>query len=182
MHKGLRQPFQRYVLLVGVVCLVLLAVGALGVLVLWSVPSLLARHPSQGMSAVQRLTAVNAIRTATVTFVVAVGAAVTVWFTAGSYALSREGQVTDRYTGAISQLGSRSTYVRVGGIYALERIGHDSRKDRRTIIYVLGAFVRDRSRTHPSQDPPSEDVVAALRVATRLVAKSDVVLDLLINS
>jgi hypothetical protein len=68
--------------------------------------------------------------------------------------------------------------MRVGGIYALERIGHDSRKDRRTIIYVLGAFVRDRSRTHPSQETPSEDVVAALRVATRLVAKSDVVLDL----
>jgi hypothetical protein len=120
MHKGLRQPFQRYVLLVGVVCLALLAVGALGVLVLWSVPSLLARHPSQGMSAVQRLTAVNAIRTATVTFVVAVGAAVTVWFTARSYAVSREGQgyrslyQRDKPAWQSRHLHARRRYLRPG--------------------------------------------------------------------
>ena len=92
---------------------------------LWVLPSLLARHPSQGITAAQRLAAINAIRTTTVTFLVAVGAAVTVWFTARTYSLSREGHVTDRYTSAVSQLGSVSPYVRVGGIYALERIGHE---------------------------------------------------------
>ena len=132
------------------------------------------------MTAAQRLAAVNAIRTAIVTFLVAVGAAVTVWFTARTYSLGREGHVTDRYTSAVSQLGSDSPYVRVGGIYALERIGYDSPRDKTTIIYVLGAFIRDRSRTHPPhpQNMPEEDVLAALRVATRLVARSDVVLDL----
>jgi hypothetical protein len=132
------------------------------------------------MSAPQRLAAINAVRAATVAFVVAVGAAITLWFTARTYALSRDGHVTDRYTSAVSQLGSDSTYVRVGGIYALERIGHDSSHDRRTIIYVLGAFIRDRSRTHPPhpEGMPDEDVLAALRVATRLVAESDVVLEL----
>jgi hypothetical protein len=124
MRDGLRQLFRRPVSLPGVVCSVLVA--ALGVVALWALPSLLARHPSQGMTAAQRLAAVNAIRTATVTFLVAVGAAVTVWFTARTYSLSREGHVTDRYTSAVSQLGSDSPYVRVGGIYALERIGHDS--------------------------------------------------------
>jgi hypothetical protein len=115
-----------------------------------------------------------------VAFLVAVGAAVTVWFTARTYSLSREGHVTDRYTSAVSQLGSDSPYVRVGGIYALERIGHDSHRDRKTIIYVLGAFIRERSRTHPAHrlEVPDEDVLAALRTATRLVAGSDVVLDL----
>lgn len=164
-----------------VACLALLAVGALGLVALWALPSLLARHPSQGMSAAQRLAAVNAVRSTIVTFLVAVGAVITVLFTARTYTLSREGHVTDRYTSAVSQLGSESPYVRVGGIYALERIGHDSPRDRRTIIYVLGAFIRDRSRTHPPrpQDLRDEDLLAALRVATRLVARSDdVVLDL----
>jgi hypothetical protein len=165
--------------LLGVVCSVLV-VAALGMVALWALPSLLARHPSQGMTAAQRLAAVSAIRTATVTFLLAVGAAGTVWFTARTYSLSHEGHVTDRYTSAVSQLGSDSPYVRVGGIYALERIGHDSPRDKTTIIYLLGAFIRDRSRTHPAHPPemPDEDVLGALRVATRLAARSDVVLDL----
>jgi hypothetical protein len=43
------------------------------VLALSVLPSLLGRDPSQGMASVQRLAAVNAIRTATVTFLVRVG-------------------------------------------------------------------------------------------------------------
>jgi hypothetical protein len=56
-------------------------------------------------------------------------------FTARSFTLSRrtfelteQGQVTDRYTKAIEQLGSDKLDVRIGGIYALERIVWDSPK------------------------------------------------------
>jgi hypothetical protein len=49
-------------------------------------------------------------------------------FTARTFTLSREGQVTDRYTKAIDQLGSGKLDVRIGGIYALERIARDSAK------------------------------------------------------
>jgi uncharacterized protein YjbI with pentapeptide repeats len=56
--------------------------------------------------------------------------------------ISREGQITDRFTKAIDQLGDNKQEVRVGGIRALERIALNSRKDRATIAYVLGAFVR----------------------------------------
>jgi hypothetical protein len=70
--------------------------------------------------------------------------------------------------------------VRVGGIYALERIGHDSTRDRRTIIYVLGSFVRERSKAESRVDDqsPPEDVMAALRVLSRLLDRSDAKLDL----
>src|SRR5262245_33847503 len=44
---------------------------------------------------------------------VAVGALL---FTARSFLLSRQGQVTDRYTKAIEQLGSEKPDVRIGGI------------------------------------------------------------------
>jgi hypothetical protein len=43
-------------------------------------------------------------------------------YTARTFGLSREGQVTDRYTKAIEQLGSDKLDVRIGGIYALERV------------------------------------------------------------
>jgi hypothetical protein len=56
--------------------------------------------------------------------------------------ISREGQITDRFTKAIDQLGNDKQEIRVGGIRALERIALNSRKDRATIAYVLGAFIR----------------------------------------
>jgi hypothetical protein len=67
-------------------------------------------------------------------------------FTARTFYLSREGQVTDRYTRAIDQLGSDKLDVRIGGIYALERIARDSARDHPTVMEVLTAFVREHSR------------------------------------
>src|SRR3954447_13018885 len=43
-----------------------------------------------------------------------------------SYRLSRAGQITERFTRAIDQLGSTQLDVRLGGIYALERLARDS--------------------------------------------------------
>ena len=60
--------------------------------------------------------------------------------------LSREGQVTDRYTKAIEQLGSDELDVPIGGIYALERVARDSARDHPTAMEVLTAFIREHSR------------------------------------
>src|SRR5579863_9384796 len=66
-------------------------------------------------------------------------------FTARNFTLSREGQVTDRYTKAIEQLGSDKLDVRIGGIYALERVARDSARDHPTVMEVLTAFIREHS-------------------------------------
>jgi hypothetical protein len=167
------QPFLRQFLAV------LLMAIALGAVVLWALPALLTRHPSHEMSAPDQLKAVNDARAPLVAFVVAIGAGGTLWFTSRNYILNREGHVTDRYTKAVGQLGNESSAVRVGGVYALERIGNDSPHDRTTIIYVLGAFVRERSRVRATdQDDPPEDVKAGLRAAGRLLQSSEVVFDL----
>ena len=54
--------------------------------------------------------------------------------------------MTDRYTKAIEQLGSDKLDVRIGGIYALERVARDSPSDHPTVIEVLAAFIREHSR------------------------------------
>jgi hypothetical protein len=156
-----------------------LGVVAIGVLALWVVPALLTR-PSAGMSSAERLRAANDVRTPVVAFLLAVGAAATSVFTARSYLLNREGHVTDRYTKAISQPGDAQSAVRVGGLYALERIGHDSAKDRTTIIYVLGVFIREHTTQPPRGpgDPLPEDAYAALRIAGRLLRSSGAILQL----
>jgi hypothetical protein len=50
---------------------------------------------------------------------------------------------TDRFTNAISQLGSDSKTVRIGGILALEQIARDSSQDRPNIVSILATFVRE---------------------------------------
>jgi hypothetical protein len=41
---------------------------------------------------------------------------------------AKQGQITDRYTAAVGQLGHADRNVRLGGIYALARIMDESRK------------------------------------------------------
>jgi uncharacterized protein YjbI with pentapeptide repeats len=62
------------------------------------------------------------------------------------FALTREGQITERFTHAIEQLGGENLDLKVGGIYALERIARDSRSDSIAIREILAAYVRGHSR------------------------------------
>jgi uncharacterized protein YjbI with pentapeptide repeats len=73
-----------------------------------------------------------------------------------TFELTEQGQVTDRYTKAIEQLGSKGLDVRIGGIYALERIARDSAKDQPTVMEVLTAFIREHSR-EPWPPPDTGD-------------------------
>ncbi len=57
--------------------------------------------------------------------------------------------MTERFTRAIDQLGHVQLDVRLGGIYALERIARDSPADRAMIGEVLTAFVRSHAPWPP---------------------------------
>jgi uncharacterized protein YjbI with pentapeptide repeats len=64
--------------------------------------------------------------------------------------LSRSGQLTERFTRAIDQLGTQDQLeVVLGGIYALERIARDSPDDQATIAEVLTAYVRTHAPWPP---------------------------------
>jgi hypothetical protein len=180
------------------VVVVALAV-ALGLL--WPLTDVIAAHDvglTTGSTRPARLQAAReAVRTQLLTLgagVFAVGALI---FTARNFALSRgaldetrrtveltrhtvelteQGQVTDRYTKAIEQLGSDRLDVRIGGIYAMERIARDSARDHPTVMEVLVAFIREHSREQwPLPEPGAEipkrstrpDVQAAITVIGR---------------
>jgi hypothetical protein len=79
-----------------------------------------------------------------------------------TYRLTQEGQITDRYTRAVEQLGSDKLDVRLGGIYALERIAKDSERDHPTVVEVLSAFVREHSDpAHTDSEPSLAKVLSA---------------------
>ena len=130
---------------------------------------------------------------------------ITAYFTWANLQVANAKQITERFTQAINQLGSEKIEVRLGGIYALERIAKDSFKDHWTIMEVLTAFVRERSpvsrlpKNNPKQtlltdflpqSQPSEDsthrkiatdVQAALTVIGRRDLKKEEPLQHIIN-
>jgi uncharacterized protein YjbI with pentapeptide repeats len=152
------------------------------VLVVWSLPSLLTRYPR--VDAAARHTAIAATRTGLAGILAVMGAGVGLAYTARTYRLSREGHLTDRYTKAVEQLGSDKIEVRLGGIYALERLMRDSSTDQPTIVEVLAAYIRqhappasldeakrrESARSGIIADSPDADVQAALTVLRRRTA------------
>ncbi len=61
-------------------------------------------------------------------------------------------RVTDLYATAVEQLGSEKAPVRLGGLYALERLAQDNPTQRQTIVNVLCAYLRMPSATGPQGD------------------------------
>jgi len=72
-----------------------------------------------------------------------------------THELTEQGLVTGRYTTAIEQLGSDKIDIRLGGIYALERIARDSARDHPTVMAVLATFVREHSHDPDAHTAPS---------------------------
>lgn len=131
-------------------------------LVWWLVPLLLYRS---GGSPDALLTAMTTTRAALLAGFVGLGALGSFWVnsrtlritartaddSARTLEITEQGHLTDRYTKAIGQLGDDKLDIRLGGIYALERLAVDSARDHPTVVEVLGAFVRERSSSAGTQ-------------------------------
>jgi hypothetical protein len=68
----------------------------------------------------------------------------------------RQRRIVESFTKAVEQLGSDKLEVRVGGIFALERLSRESVDDYWTIMEILAAYVRDHMPYAMVQDRISE--------------------------
>jgi hypothetical protein len=130
------------------VCALLVVFGSVLVVAVWTLPAILNRQPTAGATSAERLVAINSTRTAMVTLLAATAALGTLLYTVRTYALSRTGQVTERYSTAVGQLGD------------------DSPADQPAAVDVLSAFVRGAA-ARPDTGHPADDVQAALTVLGR---------------
>ena len=73
------------------------------------------------------------------------------YFTWRTLQVNREGQITERFTRAIEHLGNENEEIRLGGIYALERIAKDSPDDYRSVMEILSTYVRHNTRDRPGK-------------------------------
>lgn len=145
--------------------------GALAIAILLIVlPQFLVNSRRMALTAKEQLDAEAGMRSSMIQVIGGVILVTGLYFTARGFRLTREGHITDRYSKAIEQLGNKNADVRIGGIYALERIARDSPSDRETIIEVLTTFVREHTSAghrKPSDSKIEADVQAAISVIAR---------------
>lgn len=93
------------------------------------------------------------------------------WVNERTATTAEQGHITDRMTKAIEQLGAEKTVykadsdgkpitepnleVRIGAIFALERIAQDSERDHIPIMETLSAYIRKNAGFAPTNDPSS---------------------------
>jgi hypothetical protein len=87
------------------------------------------------------------------------------YFTWRTLQVNREGQITERFTRAIDQLGmvedgQKLFEIRIGGIYALERIAKESAEDYGPIVEILTAYVRHNAPWPPESETEQETLKA----------------------
>ncbi|WP_180357028.1 pentapeptide repeat-containing protein [Streptomyces sp. TLI_146] len=104
--------------------------------------------------------------------------------TSSQIEVTRQGQVTERFSKAVEHLGSAGIDVRLGGVYALGRVMRDSPPDQASVVEVLSAFVRNKAGTaadsvadapaaRAAVRQPGTDMKAALSVLARRNPKHD---------
>jgi uncharacterized protein YjbI with pentapeptide repeats len=86
--------------------------------------------------------------------------------------LTRQGQVGERFSRAVGQIGSDSIDVRLGGLYELEQLAHQAADRRLATIEVVAAYIRQHARPpagNPGLEglPPPQDIATALTIISR---------------
>jgi Pentapeptide repeats (8 copies) len=63
--------------------------------------------------------------------------------------IAQESQLTQRFAQAVDQLGSEQIVVRIGGIYALERVARNSPADAGAVAELLCSYIRQHAPRVP---------------------------------
>jgi uncharacterized protein YjbI with pentapeptide repeats len=155
---------------------IVLAVALVALVLKWA-PEWLAKNGLRDNEEAQEVGRVRTALLATLAGFIAIVGAV---FTGLSYRLSHAGQITERFTRAIDQLGHAELDVRLGGIYALERIARDSDDDHPQVVEVFTAYLREHARWTPgdsrgpadARQPDAQiEAIRALIAATRALER-----------
>ena len=76
-----------------------------------------------------------------------------------------ERRITELYTKAVEQLGNDKAPVRLGGLYALERLAQDNPAQRQTIVNVICAYLRMPFASEAPTGKPKPEAAEAPKVA-----------------
>ncbi|HEV7483838.1 MAG TPA: hypothetical protein VGO13_12150 [Solirubrobacterales bacterium] len=157
--------------------LALFLVAALAVAALLWLPPKFVPDGILSVSDRARLNGEGAVRSTILQLVAGLVVLVGLLYTSLQVGITRETHYTDRYTKAIDQLGHEKAIVRVGGIFALERLALNSSDDGPTVINVLSGYLRTTA-PRPLQPPVAPVRTAKLQLSPDIQTALDVLIAL----
>jgi hypothetical protein len=133
-------------------------------------PWLFTRQPSHGLTASQELMARNDVRTTLIQALggLAVAGGLIVTYRTyqqnraeqdRTYELRQAEQINEFYAKAVAQLGSDQAPIRLGSLYALERLAENNSEQRQSVVDVFCAYLR-MPYDMPGE-PPAPDALEA---------------------
>jgi hypothetical protein len=120
----------------------------LALVVLWRAPQLQVRSYQRRyplLAAAELMKGENDFRATLAQVIGGVAVLAGLYFTATTFRLQQEGQITDRINKAVEQLGSDKPDVSLGGVYQIARIADDSDRDHWPMMQVLMSYVERRA-------------------------------------
>jgi hypothetical protein len=66
--------------------------------------------------------------------------------------LTNDGHISNRFDTAVTALGDDSMAVRLGGLYSLQRIMEDSRRDHPRVILIISAYIQQHAPASIKRD------------------------------
>jgi hypothetical protein len=150
----------------------LFVIALVAVFILWKVPQWQVRQV-QGLEPKERFDRINEARKTLATIlggVVLLAGFFATWqnirVAQEALTVSQQGQITDRFTKAIEQLGAvypdgkPKLDVRLGGIYSLEAIANESENFHWPIVEVLCTYVREHAPVKRKESAQAKSVPA----------------------
>lgn len=99
------------------------------------------------------------------------------YFTLDKLRTTVKGRLADRFTQAIDQLGKDNLELRLGGIYALERIAQGSEADYWPVMEILTTYVRERAPWKegrpPNEEPPARKLAADIQAVLTILGRRE---------
>ncbi len=145
---------------------------ALGVAV-WQIPKWQTKTFTEKLEPKDRANLEDANRRTFIQFLGGLFFFVTAYLSWRNLKTAEDKEVNDRFSKAVELLGDERLEVRLGGIYLLERIAKDSKRDHWTVMEVLTAYIREKSPLTGRSAPLKTDIQAALTVIGRRNVNND---------
>lgn len=178
-HADMKDDPKRGVNVWSLVSMALILVALVGLV--WLLPlgiqGSLSNDPALRVSDVSAL---NGLRTAIAGVILGTGALGTFWINArnqrttdNTYRLALRGQLTERYSKCVEQLGSESPEVRIGGLYGLEQFATESASDtdQSLVVEILSSFVRSRTPRAKNKQGDKKPILAEVQVALTILGR-----------
>jgi len=99
------------------------------------------------------------------------------YFTLDKLRVTTESQLAERFAQSVDQLASENIELRLGGIYALERIAQGSETDYWPVMEILTTYVRERApwkeSRPPNEEPPPRKLAADIQAALTVLGRRE---------